>query len=153
MWMVVWQWRLYDREYCNNDVFFVAIVRVGDFLICQPAFFSYLKWVIIQLMERKAFKMKLHKGFEAEYKKRHDALWPELEYLLKSTGISEYSIFLDEATNSLFGFMKADNLNALNDLPAHPIMKKWWAYMKDIMETNDDNSPVSLSLEEVFYLP
>jgi L-rhamnose mutarotase len=95
----------------------------------------------------------LHKGFEAEYKKRHDALWPELEYLLKSTGISEYSIFLDEATNSLFGFMKADNLNALNDLPAHPIMKKWWAYMKDIMETNDDNSPVSLSLEEVFYLP
>ncbi len=80
-------------------------------------------------MERIAFKMKLHKGFEAEYKKRHDALWPELEYLLKSTGISEYSIFLDEATNSLFGFMKADNLNALNDLPAHPIMKKWWAYV------------------------
>jgi L-rhamnose mutarotase len=101
---------------------------------------------------RIAFKMQLYKGFEAEYKKRHEALWPQLEQLLKSTGISEYSIFLDETTNSLFGFMKADNLNALNELPAHPVMKKWWAYMKDIMETNDDNSPTSVPLTEVFYL-
>ncbi len=104
-------------------------------------------------MERIAFKMKLHQGFEAEYKKRHDALWPDLEKLLKSTGISEYSIFLDEKTNSLFSVMKANNLNALNDLPAHSVMKKWWAYMKDIMETNEDNSPVSIPLQEVFYLP
>ena len=102
---------------------------------------------------RIAFKMKLYKGFEEEYKRRHDALWPDLEHLLKSTGISEYSIFLDETTNSLFGVMKADNLNALNNFPSHPIMKKWWAYMKDIMETNEDNSPVSISLKEVFYLP
>lgn len=101
---------------------------------------------------RFAFKMQLHKGFEEEYKKRHEALWPDLEVLLKSSGISDYSIFLDEKTNSLFGVMKANNQAALNNLPAHPVMKKWWAYMRDIMETNENNSPVSLPLMEVFYL-
>lgn len=104
-------------------------------------------------MARLAFKMKLHKGFEEEYKKRHDGLWPELEALLKNTGISEYSIFLDSETNSLFGILKADDPSALNNLPSKLVMQKWWAYMKDIMESNPDNSPVSIPLEEVFYLP
>ncbi len=97
--------------------------------------------------------MQLHKGFEEEYKKRHDALWPELEQLLKATGIHEYSIFLDETTNSLFGVLKAENPQALDNLPQQPVMQWWWAYMKDIMETNPDNSPVSIPLKEVFYLP
>lgn len=102
---------------------------------------------------RIAFKMQLYKGFEAEYKKRHDALWPELKQLLKSKGISEYSIYLDETTNSLFGIMKAENPQVLNELPSNPIMKKWWDSIKHLMETNDDNSPVSIPLKEVFYLP
>ena len=97
--------------------------------------------------------MKLYPGNEAEYRKRHDALWRELEQLLRATGISEYSIFLDETTNSLFGFLKVHDPAALDNLPAHAVMQKWWAYMKDIMESNDDNSPVSVSLKEVFYLP
>ena len=104
-------------------------------------------------MTRVAFKMQLFKGFEAEYKKRHDALWPELEQLLKTTGISEYSIFLDESTNSLFGFLKVTDPANLDNLPAQPVMQKWWAYMGDIMESNPDNSPVSVPLQEVFYLP
>jgi L-rhamnose mutarotase len=104
-------------------------------------------------MHRVAFKMKLFKGFEKEYKKRHDALWPELEQLLKSTGIYEYSIFLDETTHSLFGFLKAADPKALDNLPAHPVMQRWWKYMGDIMESNPDNSPVSVPLKEVFYLP
>jgi L-rhamnose mutarotase len=97
--------------------------------------------------------MQLYKGFEAEYKKRHDALWAELKQLLKSKGISEYSIFLDEKTNSLFSIMKAENPEALNELPSNPVMQKWWDYMHDIMETNSDNSPISVTLKEVFYLP
>ena len=104
-------------------------------------------------MARVAFRMKLYKGSENEYRKRHDELWPELEQLLKSTGISEYSIFLDSETNLLFGVLKADDPAALNKLPAEPVMQRWWAYMKDIMESNTDNSPVSIPLEEVFYLP
>jgi L-rhamnose mutarotase len=104
-------------------------------------------------MRRVAFKMKLYKGFEEEYKKRHEKLWPELEELLKQTGISDYSIFLDSETNFLFGVLKADNPSVLDDLPSKPVMQKWWAYMKDIMESNPDNSPVSIPLKEVFYLP
>ena len=100
-----------------------------------------------------AFKMQLNKGAEAEYKKRHDELWPELKALLKSTGIHEYSIFLDETTNGLFAVLKICDAQTLDDLPQHPIMQKWWLYMKDLMESNSDNSPVSISLKEVFYLP
>jgi len=104
-------------------------------------------------MERVAFKMKLFKGFEEEYKKRHDVLWPELETLLKETGVEDYSIFLDEETNILFGVLKIEKKIKLDELPNHPVMKKWWTYMKDIMESNPDSSPVSIPLKEVFYLP
>lgn len=103
-------------------------------------------------MTRLAFKMKLHAGQTAEYKRRHEHLWPELKQLLKQAGIEDYSIFLDEETNLLFGVLKINDTDAMNNLPNHPVMKKWWAYMKDIMECNPDNSPVSVSLKEVFYL-
>ena len=104
-------------------------------------------------MARVAFKMKLFKGYEAEYKKRHVDLWPELQALLKQSGIKDYSIFLDEKTNDLFGYLHIGDELMLSDLQKAPVMKKWWAYMKDIMETNEDNSPVSIPLKEVFYLP
>jgi L-rhamnose mutarotase len=104
-------------------------------------------------MERVAFKMKLHAGQSAEYKKRHDALWPELNTLLKNAGIADYSIFLDEKNNDLFGVMMVADKEALDALPHHPVMKKWWAFMQDIMDTHEDHSPVSIPLKEVFYLP
>ena len=104
-------------------------------------------------MTRVAFKMKLFPGFEEEYKKRHDTLWPELQQLLKNTGISEYSIFLDESTNDLFGVLKIEDPEALKNLRTHPVMQRWWKHMGDIMESNPDNSPLSIPLKEVFYLP
>jgi L-rhamnose mutarotase len=104
-------------------------------------------------MQRVAFKMQLHRGFEQEYAKRHEKLWPELTALLKETGVADYSIFLDEATLSLFGVLKVADKIKLDELPSHPVMQKWWAYMKDIMESNADHSPVSVPLKEVFYLP
>ena len=103
-------------------------------------------------MERIAFKMKLFNGVKEEYKRRHDEIWPELKELLKETGIHDYSIFLDESTNSLFSVLKIENAEALNSLPANAVMQKWWAYMKDLMECNDDNSPISIPLQEVFHL-
>ena len=101
---------------------------------------------------RNAFKMKLKPGFEAEYKKRHDEIWPELQSLLSETGIQDYSIFLDKETSILFAVQKINADFDMNFLPNHPIVKKWWAYMADIMETNPDNSPVAIALKEVFYL-
>ena len=104
-------------------------------------------------MPRIAFTTQLFPGFKDEYKKRHNELWPELKQLLKDNGISDYSIFLDEKTNILFGVLKAEDEAMLNNLPLNPVMHKWWKYMADIMETNADNSPVQVSLKEVFYLP
>lgn len=101
---------------------------------------------------RNAFKMKLKKGFEAEYKKRHDEIWPELASLLSESGIQDYSIFLDEETLILFAVQKLSSDFDQAFLPNHPIVKKWWSYMGDIMETNPDNSPLSASLKEVFHL-
>ncbi len=104
-------------------------------------------------MARRAFKMQLHRGFEEEYMRRHDDLWPELKQLLKQNGIRDYSIYLDEETNTLFGVMEVENPELLEKMAENPVMKKWWAYMKDIMDANPDNSPVSTPLREVFYLP
>jgi L-rhamnose mutarotase len=103
-------------------------------------------------MQRKAFKMFLLPGFEQEYKKRHDEIWPELAELLKQVGIQNYSIFLDTSTLTLFAYLEASDLSRLDSLPAQEIMKKWWAYMGDIMETNEDQSPVSVDIPAVFYL-
>lgn len=101
---------------------------------------------------RKAFKMKLYDGFKDEYKKRHDELWPEMVDMIHQYGGSNYSIFLDEDTNYLFGILEIDNENLWSKSAETSICRKWWDYMADIMETNDDNSPVSIDLEEVFYL-
>ena len=98
-----------------------------------------------------AFKMKLKPGFEAEYKTRHDQIWPELSALLKENGVSDYSIFLDEETSTLFA-VQQQNGNSSQDLGTNPIVQKWWAYMADIMEVNADNSPQSLPLNLVFHL-
>lgn len=102
-------------------------------------------------MQRIAFKMKLNEGQKAEYKKRHDKIWPELKRLLKESGVSEYSIFLDDETNTLFAFQKVTGDGGSQDLGETEIVKKWWNFMADIMEVNEDNSPVTIELEEVFY--
>ncbi len=95
--------------------------------------------------------MKLLPGFKDEYKKRHDEIWPELSALLKENGISDYTIFLDEDTNTLFGVQMLSGQSS-QDLGSTDIVKRWWAYMADIMETNPDNSPVSTPLIPVFHL-
>lgn len=103
-------------------------------------------------IKRIAFKMQLKYGMKAEYIKRHNEIWPELSELLKQSGVSDYSIFLDEETNTLFAVQKQSGDQSSQDLGKNPIVQKWWAYMADIMETNPDNSPVSIPLEEVFYM-
>lgn len=103
-------------------------------------------------MKTAAFKMQLKPGFEQEYKKRHDEIWPELVDLLKGAGISDYYIFLDEETLTLFGVQKIDESFGEPNIAATDIMRKWWDYMADIMDTNPDNSPVATPLKEVFFM-
>ena len=96
--------------------------------------------------------MKLMPGCQEEYKRRHDALWPAVQQLLKENGIKDYSIFLDEETNILFGVQQQGAESSSQDLGQYPIIKKWWAYMADIMETNADHSPVTSPLKMVFHM-
>lgn len=103
-------------------------------------------------MKRYAFKMYLKPGYESEYERRHNAIWPELKKLLKDAGVYDYSIFWDRDTNLLFAVQKVEGESGSQDLGTNPIVKKWWDYMADIMEVNPDNSPVSVPLQEVFYL-
>ena len=92
-------------------------------------------------MKREAFKMYLKPGCEAEYEKRHAAIWPELKALLSKNGVSDYSIYWDKETNILFAFQKTEGEAGSQDLGNTEIVQKWWDYMADIMEVNPDNSP------------
>ena len=103
-------------------------------------------------MKREAFKMYLKPGFEAEYEKRHAAIWPELKALLSQNGVSDYSIYWDKETNILFAFQKTEGGAGSQDLGNMEIVQKWWDYIADIMEVNPDNSPVSIPLPEVFHM-
>ena len=102
-------------------------------------------------MQRHAFKMKLKPGVVAEYKKRHDEIWPELAAELTVAGVSDYSIFLDEETLKLFAVQKLSDKTTAADLPKTPIVRKWWDYMAPLMEVHPDHAPVCGELREVFH--
>ena len=103
-------------------------------------------------MQKIAFKMQLKPGSREEYKRRHEALWPEIRALLKENGISDYTIFLDEASDTLFAVQMLSGNSSSQALGAHEVVQKWWAYMADISVTNPDNSPVSIPLEKIFHM-
>ena len=100
----------------------------------------------------KGFKMKLYEGMAEEYERRHNELWPEMKDMIHKYGGKNYTIFLDEQTNILFGYIELESEELWDKSADTEICKKWWEYMADIMETNDDNSPVSIALKNVFHL-
>jgi L-rhamnose mutarotase len=104
-------------------------------------------------MEQIAFTMRLEPGQAAEYERRHDAIWPELVTLLKDAGISDYSIFLDEESGTLFAVLRRDDGHRMDSLPEQELMRRWWAHMAELMPTNPDGSPVTVPLRRVFHLP
>ena len=104
-------------------------------------------------MEKFAFKMHLNAGCLAEYKKRHEEIWPELVTLLKDAGVSDYSIHLDEETYALIGVLWRTEDHKMNELPSKEIMQRWWCYMADIMETYPNNEPVVVPLKTMFHMP
>lgn len=103
-------------------------------------------------MIRKAFVMQVNPDAHAEYKKRHDEIFPELVTELKNHGSHHYSIFLDKERNLLFGYVEIEDEARWNAIANTAVCQKWWAFMKDIMPSNPDNSPISQELEQVFYL-
>jgi L-rhamnose mutarotase len=102
--------------------------------------------------EQIAFRMNLFPGYAAEYRKRHDEIFPELAKALKDAGVSDYSIWLDAESNHLFGILTRTDDHTMDALPDQEIVKRWWAFMRDIMAADADNAPVQIPLKRVFYL-
>ncbi|RYB02994.1 L-rhamnose mutarotase [Lichenibacterium ramalinae] len=103
--------------------------------------------------EKHAFAMRLHPGRADDYRRRHDALWPELARLLREAGVADYSIHLDPASHTLFAVLWRRRDHAMASLHDHPVMRRWWAHMADLMETEPSGAPTVLPLEPLFHLP
>ena len=103
-------------------------------------------------MRREAFKMRLKPGCEEEYQRRHIAIWPELKKMLSDNGVCDYSIYWDKETNVLFACQKVKGEASSQDMGDNLIVQKWWDYMSDLLDVNPDNSPVSISLQEIFHM-
>lgn len=103
-------------------------------------------------MQQIAFRMQLKSGHAAEYRRRHDAIWPELSSLLSASGVADYSIFLDEPSGALFGVLRRSPDHAMDSLPQHPLMRRWWEHMADLMDTDASGAPLSTPLIPMFHL-
>jgi L-rhamnose mutarotase len=101
---------------------------------------------------RKAFVMSIYPGSEAEYERRHRPIWPELEEVLLSHGVRTYSIFLDAGTRQLFGYVEFESEAQWQSIARTDVCQRWWKYMRELMPSNADNSPVSHELREVFHM-
>ena len=101
---------------------------------------------------RKAFRMKVYPGHEAEYERRHRPIWLELEEALRAHGVTHYSIFLDPATQDLFAYAEIEDEQRWRAIAETEVCRRWWRYMREIMPSSADDSPVSTELKEVFRL-
>jgi len=109
-------------------------------------------WCQGSSVETVGFKMKLLPGNVAEYRRRHDEIWPELVAALKNAGISRYSIFLDPDDDTLFAVLDQQDADRVQALAELPVMRRWWDAMAPLMQTRADNEPVTVPLQRVFYL-
>jgi len=103
-------------------------------------------------MIRKAFLMAVNPDAHDEYERRHRPIWQELEDVLRSHGVHNYSIFLDSSTSQLFGYAEIESEERWAAIADTDECKRWWAFMKDVMPSNADNSPISRELKEVFHI-
>jgi L-rhamnose mutarotase len=104
-------------------------------------------------VERIAFIINLNPGADpAEYKRRHDEIWPEMVDALNSAGMHNYSIFRDG--RKLFAYLEVDDLLAMREkLATDPVNARWQAYMQDMIEIEMDPETGSMRLlPEMFHM-
>ena len=101
---------------------------------------------------RRAFRMSINPGQATEYARRHNPIWKELQDTLVAHGVRSYSIFLDPQTNDLFAYAEIESAERWAEIATTDVNKRWWTYMRDIMPSNPDNSPISRELRDVFHI-
>jgi L-rhamnose mutarotase len=101
---------------------------------------------------RRAFRMSVYPGRQAEYASRHQPIWPELEETLLQHGVRTYSIYLDPATNDLFAYVEFESEERWAAVASTDVCRRWWRHMRELMPSNPDDSPIALPLSEVFHI-
>ena len=96
--------------------------------------------------------MSVHPDRHAEYVRRHDPIWRELEDALLAHGVSSYSIYLDPETSDLFGYAEIESEERWQTIASTDVCRRWWRHMRDLMPSNPDDSPIARDLREVFHL-
>jgi L-rhamnose mutarotase len=96
--------------------------------------------------------MAIHPGQAAEYERRHRPIWADLEAVLIEHGVHTYSIFLDRDTHDLFAYVEIEDEARWNAIAGTEVCRRWWRYMREMMPSNADDSPVSRGLDEVFHI-
>ncbi len=103
-------------------------------------------------MIRRAFRMSVLPGREAEYARRHQPIWRELEDTLLAHGVRTYSIYLDPDSRDLFAYVEYDSEERWAAVAGTDVCRRWWRHMREMMPTNPDDSPITRPLDEVFHL-
>ena len=103
-------------------------------------------------MERVGLTMRILPGQEAEYRRRHAAVWPEMLDALRAAGAHDYSIFLHG--DDLFGYLVVDDLERFQAaMAASPVNERWQAEMGSLIDPlTDPSTGFHQRLDEVFHL-
>ena len=105
-------------------------------------------------MKRVGFLLKVKEGMLEEYKKRHEAVWPEMLDALRRTGWHNYSLFMRE-DGLLFGYFEAEESfqASLDGMDEEEVNARWQDTMAPFFEgTGDHADKMMVELEEVFHL-
>lgn len=105
-------------------------------------------------MKRKAFLIQARPGLSEEYKRRHNPIWSELKQELQKHGVRNYSIFLHDSSEYLFGYFEVENEVLFNKLGEMEIMQRWWQHMTEVLicENDEDSKAKEEVLVEIFHL-
>ena len=86
-----------------------------------------------------AWVLEVRPGYEEEYKKRHDEIWPEMLNVLRKAGVSNYNIFRHGLV--LFGYFETDDLVATQSILADdPVNARWGEWMEPLMKIEVDQA-------------
>jgi L-rhamnose mutarotase len=103
-------------------------------------------------MERVGFTMRVLPGKEAEYRRRHAAVWPDMLDALRAAGARDYSIFI--RGSDLFAYLVVDDFDAFRaSMAASPVNARWQAEMASLIDPlTDPATGFHQRLDEVFHL-
>lgn len=103
-------------------------------------------------MQRLCFTFDIYEGKEAEYKKRHDEIWPELVAAIKEAGFRNYSLF--RRGTQIVGYCEFEvNMEkSFAKLGEHEANARWAKWFEDIIVNLTDNSGNLMVMQEVWHL-